>query len=146
MTAAAAIVTTSFAMRMPSTKTTSSKALAAALQLRLYAVDLSTDDFGAGYSSLARLRDLPFSELKLDRGFVDGCASDSRKLAIGKSAVTLGAALGCTTVAEGIETEEDLVALRDLGCQLVQGFRFAGPMTFEALKLFLAGPVVDGAA
>ena len=110
----------------------------AALQLKLYAVELSIDDFGAGYSSLARLRDLPFSEIKLDRSFVDGCASDSTKLAICKSVLTLGTELGCVTVAEGIEAEEDLRLIREIGCDKVQGFRFARPMPFDELKAMLA--------
>ncbi|MEX6508026.1 EAL domain-containing protein [Jiella sp. M17.18] len=116
-----------------------------ALQLKLYAVELSIDDFGAGYSSLARLRDLPFAELKLDRSFVHGCASDSTKLAICKSVLTLGAELGCTTVAEGIEDEEDLRLVTEIGCDKVQGFRFARPMPFSDLLAMLS-PAGDAAA
>lgn len=104
-----------------------------ALQLRLYSVNLSIDDFGAGYSSLSRLKDIPFSEIKIDRSFVHGCASDSAKLSICKGVIGLGRDLDCVTVAEGVEEENDLEALRSLGCDVVQGYLYSRPITFAAL-------------
>lgn len=109
----------------------------AALQLKLYAVELSIDDFGAGYSSLPRLRDLPFRELKLDRSFVHGCASDSTKTAICRSVITLGQELGCITVAEGVELEEDAAVMLELGCEKVQGYLFGRPAPFADLCAML---------
>lgn len=121
-----------------------------ASQLRLYSVSLSIDDFGAGYSSLARLRDLPFRELKLDRSFVQGCATDSVKQTICRNVLALGAELGVTTVAEGVETEAELRLCVDWGCNQVQGFLMAKPMPFadllrlvQAASLELERPLLE---
>jgi EAL domain-containing protein (putative c-di-GMP-specific phosphodiesterase class I)/DNA-binding NarL/FixJ family response regulator len=96
-----------------------------ATQMSLYQVGLSIDDFGEGFASLARLRDLPFTELKLDRGFVQGCATDDRNRSICQAAIDLGHRLGATIVAEGIETEAALEVLKQMGCDLGQGFLFS---------------------
>jgi EAL domain-containing protein (putative c-di-GMP-specific phosphodiesterase class I)/FixJ family two-component response regulator len=96
-----------------------------ATQMSLYRVGLSIDDFGEGFASLARLRDLPFTELKLDRNFVQNCATDERNRSICQAAVDLGHRLGATVVAEGIETTAALQALRQMGCDLGQGFLFS---------------------
>ncbi len=108
-----------------------------ATQCTLYSVVLSIDDFGAAYSSLSRLRDLPFKELKLDRSFVHQCSSDSTRRSICASVLALGAALGVNTVAEGVEDEADLRVLSDLGCDQVQGFLFARPMPLAELVRFI---------
>ena len=110
---------------------------AVATQLRLYDIVLSIDDFGAAYSSLERLRDLPFAELKLDRSFVRGCAVDSTKGSICRSVIALGAELGVTTVAEGVEDGDDLGMVTELGCDQVQGFLFAKPMPFAEFCEFV---------
>jgi EAL domain-containing protein (putative c-di-GMP-specific phosphodiesterase class I)/FixJ family two-component response regulator len=81
-----------------------------ATQMSLYQVGLSIDDFGEGFASLARLRDLPFTELKLDRNFVLNCATDERNHSICQAAIDLGHRLGATVVAEGIETMAALEA------------------------------------
>jgi EAL domain-containing protein (putative c-di-GMP-specific phosphodiesterase class I)/DNA-binding NarL/FixJ family response regulator len=96
-----------------------------ATQMSLYKVGLSIDDFGEGFASLARLRDLPFSELKLDCNLVQNCATDERNGNICQAAIDLGHRLGATVVAEGIETEAALNALRQMGCDLGQGFLFS---------------------
>jgi EAL domain-containing protein (putative c-di-GMP-specific phosphodiesterase class I) len=96
-----------------------------ALQLSLYKVSLSIDDFGSGYSSMKRLRDLPFAELKLDRCFVQKCAGDERNSAICQAIIDLGHRLGIAVTAEGIENTPDLQALRKMGCDLGQGFLFS---------------------
>jgi EAL domain-containing protein (putative c-di-GMP-specific phosphodiesterase class I) len=75
-----------------------------ATQMSLYRVGLSIDDFGEGFASLARLRDLPFTELKLDRNFVQNCATDERNGNICQAAIDLGHRLGAAVIAEGIET------------------------------------------
>ena len=110
-----------------------------ATQCTLYSVVLSIDDFGAAYSSLSRLRDLPFKELKLDRSFVHQCSSDSTRRSICASVLALGAALGVNTVAEGVEDEADLRVLSELGCDQVQGFLFAKPMPLAELLRFIQG-------
>jgi diguanylate cyclase (GGDEF)-like protein len=103
---------------------------AAALLTRLQAVGVrvSIDDYGTGYSSLARLRELPVNELKLDRSFLAGISHDARASAIVRSTVELAHSLGLSLVAEGIETEEDQTILTALSCDLGQGYHLARPM------------------
>jgi EAL domain-containing protein (putative c-di-GMP-specific phosphodiesterase class I)/CheY-like chemotaxis protein len=96
-----------------------------ATQLSLYKVSLSIDDFGSGYSSLKRLQDLPFSELKLDRCFVSNCADNAQNAKICETVISLGHEFGITVTAEGIEKTADLLALRKMGCDLGQGFLFS---------------------
>ena len=99
-----------------------------ATQLRIYGVTLSIDDFGEGYSSFARLRELPFAELKLDRSFVDGCCDDARNAGICQAVIDLAHHFGAIAVAEGLEREDDLYTIRDMGCDEGQGYLFAKPM------------------
>ena len=99
-----------------------------AVQLRLYNVLVAIDDFGAGYSTLARLGELPFAELKLDRKFVDGCAADERKYAMCQNVVELAHKSNILAVAEGVESAADLEALTAMGYDMAQGFVFAKPM------------------
>jgi EAL domain-containing protein (putative c-di-GMP-specific phosphodiesterase class I)/FixJ family two-component response regulator len=93
-----------------------------ATQLRIYGIALAIDDFGEGYSSFARLRELPFAELKLDRSFVTNCAADARNAGICQTIVELAHHFGCVAVAEGIERPADLQAVHRMGCDLGQGF------------------------
>lgn len=99
-----------------------------AFQLKLHKIDLSIDDFGSAHSSPARLRDIPAVELKLDRSYVTGCATDAAKQAVCVAAVELAYGFGLTVCAEGIETIEDLRTVIGFGCQTAQGFLFARPM------------------
>ncbi len=99
-----------------------------ATQLRIYRVSLAIDDFGRGYSSLARLKELPFAELKLDRSFVGDCSRDAGNAEICRTVVGLAHRFGSLAVAEGIETAEDLATIQDLGCDVAQGFLFAHAM------------------
>lgn len=99
-----------------------------ATQLRIYGITLAIDDFGEGHSSFARLRELPFSELKLDRSFVDGCADDPTNIGICRAVIDLAHNFGVVAVAEGIEKSSDLKAIQDLGCDMGQGYLFAKPM------------------
>jgi EAL domain-containing protein (putative c-di-GMP-specific phosphodiesterase class I) len=100
----------------------------AAVQLRIYKVQLAIDDFGSGYSSLARLKELPFAEVKLDRSFVSGCSQDRTKRAMCEAVVDLARRFHITSVAEGVETTDDLQVLVDVGYDVAQGFLFARPM------------------
>ncbi len=97
-------------------------------RLRLKRFRLSIDDFGTGHSSLAQLRDLPFDELKIDRGFVDGAAKNSTLRAICTASVRMAQQLTMRVVAEGVETAEDWDMLHDLGCDTAQGYLVARPM------------------
>jgi PAS domain S-box-containing protein len=101
---------------------------------------LALDDFGTGYSSLGHLQALPFDEVKIDRGFVEDMAQsrDSRKIVA--AIIGLGHSLGLTTVAEGVETEEQAEILLWLGCARGQGWLYGRPTTAEAIRGILASP------
>lgn len=104
-----------------------------ATQLRIYDVRLSVDDFGEGFSSLSRLRSLPFKSLKIDRSFVLDCAKDPAKASLCQSMIDMARSFGCIVVAEGIENVEDLDALRRMGCDVGQGYFLGRPMLLDAL-------------
>jgi EAL domain-containing protein (putative c-di-GMP-specific phosphodiesterase class I) len=97
-------------------------------RLRLKRFRLSIDDFGTGHSSLAQLRDLPFDELKIDRGFVHGAAGHPTRRAICTASLRMAQQLKLRVVAEGVERPEDWDLLRQLGCEEVQGYMIAKPM------------------
>ena len=90
-------------------------------RLRLKRFRLSIDDFGTGYSSLAQLRDLPFDELKIDRGFVHGASADATRRAICSASLRMAQQLNMQVVGEGIEDREDLDFLCQLGCDVGPG-------------------------
>lgn len=108
-----------------------------AAQLRLCNVWISLDDFGCAYASLARLKDLPFSEIKLDRSFVTGCAADPLKRGLCQTVVDLARRFGASACAEGVETADDLRCLMELGFDTAQGFLFAKPMPSSGFLNFL---------
>ena len=112
-------------------------------ELRSLGVRISIDDFGTGYSSLAYLRTLPLDELKIDRSFVTPVADDASAAAIVESVVRLGHALGLLVVAEGVETADQLSTLRDLGCDLAQGFYLARPAAAPTALPILRRPALD---
>jgi diguanylate cyclase (GGDEF)-like protein len=106
-------------------------------KLRALGVRISMDDFGTGYSSLSYLRSFPFDKIKIDRSFMrDLTRTDG--LAIVKAVIGLGHSLGMSTTAEGVETEEQLTAVREQGCDEVQGFYFSPPLRAEAIAGILA--------
>jgi diguanylate cyclase (GGDEF)-like protein len=100
-------------------------------------VHLSIDDFGTGYSSMAYLRRLPVDELKIDRSFVLGMTTTSQDLVLVRTAIDLGHNLGLTVVAEGVEGSEHVAALRELGCDIAQGYHYARPMDAERMTELL---------
>jgi EAL domain-containing protein (putative c-di-GMP-specific phosphodiesterase class I) len=114
-----------------------------ATQLKLYGIFLSIDDFGGAHSSLARLRDLPCAELKLDRSHVAGCATDGAKQSVCAAAIELAHCFGLTACAKGVENVEDLRTLIDLGCHSAQGFLFARPMDSLSFIRMLLGRAVE---
>jgi EAL domain-containing protein (putative c-di-GMP-specific phosphodiesterase class I) len=97
-------------------------------------VTVMVDDFGTGYSSLTYLRAFPIDGLKLDRTFVAGLGHDAADTAIVESVIAMAHALGLRVVAEGVETEEQLRALADLGCDLGQGFYWSAARPSDELE------------
>ncbi|HEX6686907.1 MAG TPA: EAL domain-containing protein [Candidatus Limnocylindrales bacterium] len=106
---------------------------------RLYdlGVRLAVDDFGTGYSSLSYLRRLPVHEVKVDRSFVQGMATDPGDLAIVRAVVDISRHFGLTVVAEGVESELTLDLLDEIGCDIGQGFLFSRPLPYERLEAWL---------
>jgi EAL domain-containing protein (putative c-di-GMP-specific phosphodiesterase class I) len=100
---------------------------------------LSLDDFGKGYSSMARLARLPVDVLKMDRDFVAHIDRDSRSAALVGSVVDLGRTLGLDVVAEGVETPGQLAALRRLGCRFLQGYLLGRPVPADELRAVIDG-------
>jgi EAL domain-containing protein (putative c-di-GMP-specific phosphodiesterase class I) len=97
-------------------------------------VRLSIDDFGTGYSSLAYLRQLPISELKIDRSFVSAMTTSENDAVIVRSTVEMAKNLGLETVAEGVETPEEEAALQRLGCDFLQGYLLSRPLPADELE------------
>ena len=100
-------------------------------------IALSTDDFGTGYSSLSYLQRFPFERIKIDRSFVNILETDEKSGLIVKTILMLGENLGIEVVAEGVETLRQLELLRDLGCELGQGYLFSRPVTADEAEKFL---------
>jgi EAL domain-containing protein (putative c-di-GMP-specific phosphodiesterase class I) len=99
-----------------------------ARQLRFYNIGISIDDLGVEWRALAALEDFPFVEIKVDRQFVSGCATDRLKRAMCQTIVDLARRLDVRTVAEGVETQADFNVVREIGFDLVQGYLFCKPM------------------
>ena len=102
-------------------------------------VGIAIDDFGTGFSSLGQLRRFPIDMIKVDRSFVQGAEHDPRDAAITANVVSLAHALGLVAMAEGIESEAQLASLRELGCDLAQGFLFARAVPPAELAELLGG-------
>ncbi len=106
--------------------------------LQRLGIRISLDDYGTGWSSLARLQDVSVDELKLDRVFVARLAHDPRSVAIVRSTVALADSLGADLVAEGVEDEITLGALRRYGCTITQGFVHSRPLPADELRCWIA--------
>jgi EAL domain-containing protein (putative c-di-GMP-specific phosphodiesterase class I) len=107
-------------------------------RFRIKGIGLAIDDFGTGYSSLMQLRQLPFTEVKIDQAFVADLAHSRDCRLIVQSVIELAHALGLTATAEGVETIEQLRLVRELGCDLVQGYLISQPLEPQDLKSWKA--------
>ncbi|MCP9784911.1 putative bifunctional diguanylate cyclase/phosphodiesterase [Cyanobium sp. N5-Cardenillas] len=108
-------------------------------QLAESGFSLAIDDFGTGYSSLAMLHSLPLDKLKIDRFFVDRLGNDDADLAIVKATIVMAKELGLMTLAEGVETREQLRMLQNLGCDQFQGYLLGRPMPADDFGALLQG-------
>ena len=106
--------------------------------LRSFGVTVAIDDFGTGYSSLSHLTRLPVDILKVDKSFVQRLGRQQNEDAVTSTVVGLGHSLGLVVIAEGVENELQLQAVRDLGCDSVQGFYFSKPLPADRIRALLA--------
>jgi EAL domain-containing protein (putative c-di-GMP-specific phosphodiesterase class I) len=105
--------------------------------LKEIGVRLAIDDFGTGYSSLSYLIRFPLDILKIDKSVIDKVCEGREAASIARGMITMGNTLRLNTVAEGIESAEQAYALRDLGCEMAQGYHFAKPMSATQMEQFL---------
>jgi EAL domain-containing protein (putative c-di-GMP-specific phosphodiesterase class I) len=110
-------------------------------ELRERGFRLALDDFGAGYSSLGRLRDFSVDILKMDRSFVAGIGTGVTDSAILRAIIGIANTLGLMTIAEGVDRPEQLAALNGMGCQAGQGVYLAKTVDFEGMEALLASCV-----
>ena len=106
-------------------------------RLKQWGIQIAIDDFGTGYSSLGYLRSFPIDRIKIDRSFVAASLNDSSCAAIVTAIISMARSLAITTIAEGVETEEQRLFLQDLGCDEFQGFLMGEPMPPETIPAFL---------
>ncbi len=106
-------------------------------RLRLKGFQLAQDDFGIGYSSMQTLTTVPFTELKIDRLFIEGASQNETRAAAMRSSISLGKQLGLKVTAEGVETEEDVAMLRTTECDDIQGYYVSKPVAAPELLAFL---------
>jgi EAL domain-containing protein (putative c-di-GMP-specific phosphodiesterase class I) len=107
-------------------------------RFRIKGIGLAMDDFGVGYSTLMQLRQLPFTEIKIDRFFVSDATTSDDSAAIVSSIIDLAHRLDLTVTAEGIETEDQLLMMRALGCDVAQGYWVSYPLEPEELAPWMA--------
>lgn len=108
-------------------------------RLRGYGVHVGIDDFGTGYSSLTTLKHVPANVLKVDRSFVDGLGSDPNDAAIVGAVIQVAHDLGCIVVGEGVESALQAEALKEMGCDQMQGYRYGRPVDADQMTEVLAG-------
>ncbi|QWG14486.1 EAL domain-containing protein [Bradyrhizobium sediminis] len=113
-------------------------------RLRQLGVRLAIDDFGTGYSSMSYLRRFPFDRIKIDKSFIDDVATQNESIKIVRAIVTLAEGLGMSTIAEGVESADQVDKLRELGCDQIQGFFFSNPRPAGEIAGLLAQKLEGG--
>ena len=112
--------------------------LATLHRLKAVGIRISMDDFGTGYSSLGNLRSFPFDKIKIDQSFVKDLETNPDSAAIVRAVLSLGNSLGIGTIAEGVETNEQMLRLKNEGCQLIQGFYYSKAKSATEIEAMLA--------
>ena len=107
-------------------------------QLHAFGIGVSIDDFGTGYASLTYLRDFPVQRIKIDQSFINGLTDNHKDLAIVKAIATLGHDFGMQVIAEGVETEEQLLSLVNIGCDIYQGWLRSRAQPAEKIQQLLS--------
>lgn len=102
--------------------------------------DVSVDDFGVGYSSMSMIKDVPFSEIKIDRSFISSDSISDRDMIMMKHVITMAEDLGMNTIAEGVETKEQIEIIKKYGCLRAQGHYFDKPLSKEDFEKVLNNP------
>lgn len=110
--------------------------------LRKTGVRISIDDFGTGYNCLKYLQEMDFTSLKIDRAFVSNLKNDRGRMLV-ESIISLGHRMGVKVIAEGTETAEQCEQLREMGCDMLQGYYFCKPISAEKLCFFLENSCID---
>lgn len=113
------------------------KTIAILEELKGYHIGISLDDFGTGYSSLSILSKLPLTELKIDKSFIQNMLLEEENLMLVKSIINIGKDMHLNIVAEGLEKEEELKILKQLGCDIYQGYYFSKPLNKDDLIDFI---------
>lgn len=106
--------------------------------IRNIGVGLSMDDFGTGFSSLSRLAQIPLTEIKIDRSFIEDFENNISSLVVAEAAINIGKRLGIKVVTEGVEHKEQEIKLQELGCDILQGYLYSKPLTAQDFPRWLA--------
>ncbi|GEM_PF-4462271 len=106
-------------------------------KIKLLGIKLALDDFGIGYSSLNYLKQFPFNKIKIDKSFIDNLGQEPNAEAILSAIITLSKKLGLSTIAEGVETREQIYLLHERSCEQIQGFFFSNPLSAKEMTAFL---------
>jgi EAL domain-containing protein (putative c-di-GMP-specific phosphodiesterase class I) len=115
------------------------QAIATMKQLQMLGVQLSIDDFGIGYSSLAALKRFPVARLKIDKSFIEDIPDDENDKAVAGAVISLGQKLNLRVIAEGVETEAQMTFLRENNCDEMQGYYFSRPLSAPDIEKLLRG-------
>ena len=113
------------------------KSIALLKRFRELGVDISIDDFGTGHSSLAYLKQLPITKLKIDQSFVQNLEQSREDRAIARTIIELGRGLGLKVLAEGVETDAQRDFIYSSGCELMQGYLFSKPLNAQEMETLL---------